>query len=102
MTTTKTYQAQLPLRNSRIVTPIPRPGPLRPPGEGKNKLEEIKQHCWRKFQDLLAEGSWYCLDHQGLCEREEGEHGQLAHCKACGSHRIQFVEPVPIAKEEAK
>ena len=100
-TTTKTYQAQLPLRNYRIVTPVPRPRPLRPPGEG-NKLEEIRENGWRKFQELLTQGSWYCQDCAGLCEHEEGEQGQPAHCKACGSHRIMFVQPVPVPKEEGK
>lgn len=40
-------------------------------------------------------GYWWCYDCTKPTEREEGEQGQPAHCKHCGSHRIRYVEPTP-------
>jgi hypothetical protein len=90
--TTKIYQAQLPLRKHRIVTPLPLPRPLRPAQleDPEQMLERFK----RKLQSMYTEGFWDCKDCQAPCDREEGENGQPAHCHRCGSHRIKWNPPV--------
>lgn len=95
-TTPKTYQAQLPLRNHRIVTPVPRPRPPMPPGvkDMEKTAEAIRQKLHRQITDVLNNGSWQCDDCDSFCDRIEGEHGQPAHCHRCGSHRIKFVPPL--------
>jgi len=88
--TTKTYQAQLPLRNHRIITPRPMPRPIPPPDlENSAELAEVIK---QKFLQALY-GFWKCLDCDGPCEREESEQGQPAHCGTCGSHRIVWIKP---------
>ena len=89
--TTKIYQAQLPLRNHRIVTPRPLPRPIPPPDleNSPGLADAMKQ----KFLQALY-GYWYCTDCDAVCERVEGEQGQPAHCAACGSHHIFFNPPV--------
>jgi hypothetical protein len=96
MTTTKTYQAQLPLRNHRIVRPVPQPRPPVPPGVVEMEAigEEIRQKLREKIDEILFCGSWFCNDCKRFCERIEGEQGQPAHCDKCGSHRITFLEPL--------
>jgi hypothetical protein len=106
-TTTKTYQAQLPFRNSRIVTPIPRPRALKPPGvETESKADEALKRVAKSFAtlaslaELINHGFWFCADCKRICEREESDHGQPAGCGFCGSPRISYNGPV--SQQEAK
>jgi len=42
---------------------------------------------------LLTEGFWFCNACEHTCERIEGEHGQPAHCKHCGSAKLEYYPP---------
>ena len=97
--TTKIYQAQLPLRNHRIVTPQPMPRPLRPPDleNSPSLADQLK----RKIESVFATGFWFCNDCDCMCERIEGEQGQPAHCATCGSHRIEWNPPAYQLQPEA-
>jgi len=93
--TTKTYQAQLPYRKYRIVTPRPLPRRPQPPGSdnGQTLADQIK----RNIAEVLASGFWFCKDCDCICERIEGEQGQPAHCNRCCSPRIEWNPPVEVA-----
>jgi hypothetical protein len=92
MIPTKTYQAKLPLRNHRIITPTPLPRPLQPPAleDPKSLADRIKE----KLSEALWQGFWSCRDCDRMTERQEGENGQPAHCSICGSYRIDWNPPV--------
>lgn len=96
MTTTKTYQAQLPFRNLRIVKPVPMPRPLMPPEleTFKASLDDRNELFTGLIQHLMENGFWWCKDCQRFCERQESDNGQPASCGRCGSNRIRFVEAV--------
>ena len=97
--TTTTYQAHLPLRNHRIVTPVPLP-PRRPLPPAQPSHSDLAAKL-RRFLAVSVFGGWFCQDCQDLCERNEGEQGQPAHCHKCGSHRLQYIPPVhELQKEE--
>ena len=85
----KTYHAQLPLRNHRIVSPQP-PRPL----DLDRKLK-----LWR-FATAVLSGFWFCADCQDITERIEGEQGQPAHCERCGGHRITWNPPTQHPTQE--
>ncbi len=90
--TTKTYQAQLPLRNYRIVTPVPLPRrPLPPQSQTQTELADKLK---RQIQSIFEQGFWFCKDCDCRCERIEGEQGQPAHCDRCGSPHIEWNPPV--------
>lgn len=55
-----------------------------------------------KLSQVFRDGFWFCDDHQGRCERVEDDHGQPAHCDACGSHRLTWVKPVWLDTLESK
>jgi hypothetical protein len=42
---------------------------------------------------LINQGFWFCADCKRICEREEGEQGQPAHCGFCNSPRISYNGP---------
>lgn len=92
MTTNTKYQAQLPLRNHRIVTPRPLPQPPRPAflTDPQRLASELKH----KISEVLLNGFWYCYGCESITEREEGEQGQPAHCGRCGSARVEWQPPV--------
>lgn len=90
--TTKIYQAQLPLRNYRIVTPRPLPRPLQP--ARLVDVDLIRDQLKRNIESVLMNGFWFCADCDCMCERIEGENGQPAHCDRCGGHRIAYNPPV--------
>ena len=96
--TTKIYQKQLPIRNIRIITPVPLPAKPQPPDlENSSGLAgELKDRLARIF----AEGFWYCYDCDCRCERIEGEQGQSARCERCGSHRIEWNPPLNFLQPE--
>ena len=58
------------------------PRPL-PPGGLRNRV-----------LDAITSGYWYCRDCECMCDREEGEQGQPAHCSRCMSPRIEWNSPV--------
>lgn len=93
-TTPKTYQAQLPLRNYRIVKPVPMPRPPMPPGviQMEAEAEEIRRKLALQMEIILTQGIWFCKDCGRGCDRIEDDHGQPAHCNRCGSHRIEFLQ----------
>ena len=79
-------------RNHRIVTPVPRPRPLRPPG--LVNLDALALKLKREIEKALTNGFWSCQTCERMTEREEGEQGQPAHCARCGSPRIKWNPPV--------
>jgi hypothetical protein len=96
--TTKTYQAQLPLRNHRIVTPRPMPRPLLPPAQPSHS--EMAMKLKRFIEEAVNQGFWYCNDCHCSCERIEGEQGQPAHCHRCKGHRLVYNPPMEIALQQ--
>jgi len=59
--------------------------------------ELIALHARRKLakniSTVLMTGFWFCYGCDQMTEREEGEHGQPAHCERCGSCRIEYHKP---------
>ncbi|MGO8839486.1 MAG: hypothetical protein ACLP7I_12145 [Limisphaerales bacterium] len=99
--TTKTYQAQLPLRNYRIVTPKPMPLPPNPPGSPRLS-EALAHNLQRNVEHALMFGFWSCRACGCKCERVEGEHGQPATSDCCHSPRLVWNPPLPVRlKREA-
>ena len=56
-------------------------------------MRRLAAHVKRRIGSLLTAGFWWCFDCLAVCDREEGEQGQPAHCAACGSHRIKWNKP---------
>jgi hypothetical protein len=81
--TTTTIPYAVPLRKPKAVTPA----------DPFGRAAQLKQ----SIESVFNNGFWYCQDGDHLCEREEGEQGQPAHCNRCGSHRITWFPPVPQA-----
>lgn len=81
--TTKTYQSVLPGATRK-----------------ECQMEAIGRKIKAKLAEVFKNGFWYCKDHQGMCERVEGENGQPSHCDECGSHRIEWNPPIWTAAAE--
>lgn len=62
------------------------------------KAHHLRRRMLANFIGAVREGFWYCNDHDGLCDRVEGEQGQPAHCSVCGSHRIEFHQPALLSE----
>ena len=77
----KTYQSQLPM-----ATAIKSNSPPKWVGDLRARLIE-----------MFSTGFWHCQDCDHSTERVEGEQGQPAHCGRCGSHRIQWRDPIFLA-----
>lgn len=60
----------------------------------KCREQEIGAEIKAKLTDVFSNGFWFCLDHDGRCERVEGENGQPSHCDECGSPRIKWNPPI--------
>lgn len=85
----KTYQAQLPMTTRRIKPLSPLPPRPQPPSP-----QDLAHQLQRRIERVLTAGFWYCTDCDRMCEREEGEQGQPAHCGTCGSPYIVWNPPV--------
>ncbi|MGB7767415.1 MAG: hypothetical protein WBN22_00980 [Verrucomicrobiia bacterium] len=94
----KTYQAQLPLRNHRIVTPVPLP-PRHPLPPAPPSQSALSHRIKRFIEDVLLDGYWFCNSCDMRCERLEGEQGQPAHCHRCNSPRIEWIPPIDQRKQ---
>ena len=73
----KTYQSVLP-------------GAIRKDCRGSQIAAQLRA----RLTEVFANGFWFCLDHEGKCERVEDDHGQPPHCDQCGSHRIKWNAPI--------
>ena len=102
MRTVQIYQAQLPLRNHRIVTPLPMP-PKRPrPPETPRISDALAHNLKRSVEYALMFGFWECRACGCKCERVEGEQGQPATSDCCHSPRLVWNPPLPLRlKKEA-
>jgi hypothetical protein len=102
--TTKTYQAELPFRNHRIVKPIPMPRPPLPPEliAQEDRSREIRAKLKHQLDVLLTEGFWICSSCEQICDRIESDNGQPASCSTCGSHKITWNPPINEALRKEK
>jgi hypothetical protein len=91
--TTKIYQAQLPFRNHRIITPYPMPRPPRPP-QSPALSDTLAHNLQRSVEQALMFGFWSCGSCNCKCERVEGEQGQPAHSNCCQSPRLTWNPPI--------
>jgi hypothetical protein len=57
------------------------------------RIHQVRRAILGSFLEKMNAGFYWCLDGEHVCEREEGEQGQPAHCSRCGSHRIQWNRP---------
>ena len=64
-------------------------------GETKPEMERrLKSEMCGRLERALRGGYWFCHSCDAMCEREEGEHGEPAHCQRCGSARLEYVPPL--------
>ena len=64
------------------------PPPVPPELESlKVSLDERNDHFKGLLEHLLQNGFWFCKDCQRMCEREEGENGQIRRIAAAANHR---------------
>ena len=80
--TNTNYTAQLPLRNYRIVTPVPRPTPPAP--------AHLQTH---------RDGFWYCKQCQAESEKPV-RNLTGCFCGRCGSSRLTWIK-FTVKKEES-
>ena len=97
MRTVQIYQAQLPLRNHRIVTPLPMP-PKRPrPPETPRISDALAHNLKRSVEYALMFGFWECRACGCKCERVEASKASrprptVAIVRAwCGTRRCHSV-----------
>lgn len=70
------------------------PAATRIPCAQLERENAVKEVIVLSIETLLTFGFWSCKDCDGVCEREEGEQGQPAHCLLCCSHRIEWNPPI--------
>lgn len=63
------------------------------PKRRESRLPAVRRQILTRVLQTLEAGFWFCHDCDGICERDEGEQGQPAHCSRCGSHRIEWNQP---------
>jgi len=102
--TTKTYQSELPLRNHRIIKPVPMPRPpVAPELEAvQAQADNLRRKLTVQLETLLHEGFWLCSDCEQICDRIESENGQPASCSRCHGHRITWNPPINEALRKEK